>query len=126
MNYSYTIGSLIVFMGIAFCSAESFIVEEKQKKNLPNHQIKQEILDLMGRMAELESESIKTKAEIQKACCVNIRGYLAGDKSSFFARASRKDLQRVLNLLRHETTTLDKAIGCDKGFLASLQTPMIT
>ncbi|MBA2307706.1 hypothetical protein H0W26_06280 [Candidatus Dependentiae bacterium] len=124
MNYKH-VGLGVMSILVVLCSAESFIVEEKQKRTRPDHQVKQEILDLMGRMAELESESIKTKAEIQQAFCRKIRGYIGGDKESFFASASRRDLQRVLTLLRTEASSLDKTIEADKRFLASLSTPLI-
>ena len=124
MQYRSIFKSMLISVGVLLCSAESFVVEQKPKRTAPDHQVKQEILDLMGRLAELESDSIKTKAEIQKAVCVTIRTYISGDKKSFFSRCSRKDLQQMVTLLRNETASLDKAIVADRRLLESIRNPL--
>ncbi len=116
------------FMGILcamWCYAESFLVENNQKRVRPNHQVKQEILDLMGRVLEQESEAIKSKAEIQKALYTKIRGYAEGDKKSFFSTATKSDLQRVLRLMREKKARMDKEIETDKKFLEIVQSALI-
>ncbi len=119
------ITGFIGLLGVMWCYAESFIVEENQKRPRPNHQVKQEILDLMGRVLEQESEAIKSKAEIQKALYAKIRGYAEGDKKAFFSVASKPDLHRVLRLMREKKARMDKEIESDKKFLEIMQSPLI-
>lgn len=117
--------SVAIVLGmLGVCSAESFIVEEVPQKTRPDHQVRQEILDLLGKVAELESESIKTKAEVQKETFVHLRSYVEGDKGSFLSRASRKDLQRIVQTLRKEVSSLNATIAADKRLLEMVKKPL--
>lgn len=115
---------VIVLLGVCWCFAETFLLEEKPRRRSPA-QLREEIIDRMGTFLEQESKSIELKAQIQQRICKHIREYAQSDKNSFLKNASTQDLQRILKRLVMEQERYTKEYADDERFLAMLQASIV-
>lgn len=121
MNTSLLKILLLLFcMGAFWCFADNFLVTEKPQPRRTTHKIKQEIIDQMGSLLELESDVLAVKAKVQKMLCQQIRAFAEGDKKSSLVRAHFAELQRILTMLKQENTRQRKELAAEERFLASL------
>lgn len=117
---------LLITMAVFWCFSESFLVPEKPMRPRSTQQLKQEILEVMGCLAEQESQAIEVKAKIQQNLYKYIRACAGGDKKSFFSRLSAQQLQSILKLVQDEKARYEREKGNEQRFLASLSSYMIS
>ena len=115
---------VIALLGVCWCFAETFLLEEKPRRRSPA-QLKEEIINRMGTFLEQESKSIELRAQIQQRICKHIREYAQNDKNSFLKNASTQDLQKILKRLVMEQERYTKEHGDDERFLAMLQASIV-
>lgn len=106
---------------VFWCMAENFLVSEKPERRKTASQLRQEIVELMGDVLELESAYVETKGQIQQVLCKHIRSLAENDKKSSFAKAPLCDLQQSLKMLRQEKSRYEKELAHEKRFLAQLR-----
>lgn len=102
------IALLLTSMAAFWCFAETFLVTEKPAAQRTAQQLRQELAHLMGDIIEVESELIQKNAALQQSLCAHMRSYASTERKSFIGRASTKELQSALKLLKSEKARLLK------------------
>ncbi len=125
MNPFLKIVIFLTCMGVFWCFSENFLMTEKPPRPRSGQQVKQDIIEVMGTLVEQESIAIETKAQIQRAFFNHIKAGADGDKKSLFARASTKQLEQLLKMLRQEEERYRREQVEHKRLLAFVRSPMI-